>query len=178
MLETLDHRKQTFDFWKMYCTVCTFLQCKTSCLRSTKHSKGGLFHTPHRILIWDQKKGSQSPPKGSSKAFGSTRKTFPKLDTKKSDFLRWSPTGGNAVFEPWTLETGPQLYIDIHDELGLKTHRIQTLFPMSWSLTSGNSWYQNHSKIDSRCWSFPRFVFNKFLLTKPRSMYFPETQNP
>ena len=71
---------------------------------------------PYTVLLQEQKKASLNPPKGtrklSSGASGSTQKTVPKLDTKKSDFLRWRLFGGNAAFEPWTLEMGPQLYID------------------------------------------------------------------
>ena len=113
--DDLHHREITFDFSRMYCTDCMFLQSKPFELRYERQSERALFHVLHKPSIQNSKKHpkecSKSTPKPSSGALGSIQKRRLKLATTKSHFLRWSPPGGFAVPLAWDLEMGPRLYI-------------------------------------------------------------------
>ena len=58
-----------------------------------------------------------------------------KLGAKKSDFLRWNLPRGFGVFEPWTLEKAPQLYIYIYIRRPLKGVR------KAWVSVVSPSWF-------------------------------------
>ena len=116
MLEDAHQQEPIFDFQRMYCTVCLFLQLKVCEFRNEKQSKATRFHLPRKPTGEDHKKGPKKPPKGipkpSSEASKDTPKRSPNSVHFKNHFLRRPLPGGFGVCLPWDLEGGPRLYID------------------------------------------------------------------
>ena len=96
MSEDAYHPEPIFDFQRIYCTVCLFLQPKLFEIRNEKQSEGPLFHLPHQSNGEDCKKQFKKPPKPV---------------TFKNHFLRWSPPKRFGVCLPRVLEMGPRLYM-------------------------------------------------------------------
>ena len=107
-----------FNFQRMYCTACLFLQSKLSEIRNEKQSKAPLFHVPHISTGEDCKKGPKKPPKGTPKPSSGPPEDTPKRSPNpvpfKNRFCRCQPPGDLVFAWPGTLEMGPRLYIDIH----------------------------------------------------------------
>ena len=126
MLEDAHQHEPIFDFQRMYCTVCLFLQSKLCEIRNEKQSKATHFHLPHKPTNEDCKKGPKKPPKGTPNSSSASPEDTPRRSTNpvpfENRFCRCPPPERFAVCRPWDLDKGPRLYIDIYIYIYVYTH--------------------------------------------------------
>ena len=117
-LEAIRLRVRICNFSRMYCTVCIFLHSSALGLCTEKQSQGRCCHTLRKPSVGNPKRRPWNPSKGTRKrlqdAFTSTKRRSPKVTIVQCHFLRRNLCGRFAVFEPWTREIGPQIYMDIY----------------------------------------------------------------